>query len=58
MTEEEYEQTLREAFFALAGSMSPAFTKKQQKAELGRCWDILVPFVYPVDEEGEDDECR
>jgi len=35
-------EIIQEAFFALAGYKDPSRTKKQQEAELDRCWKILV----------------
>ncbi len=46
-------EIIKEAFFALAGSRSPALTKKQQNEELSKCYSLLAERVYrPV---GEDD---
>ena len=39
-------ETIKEAFFALAGYKDPSRTKKQQQEELNRCWDILAAAVY------------
>ena len=39
-------EIIREALFALAGYRSPALTKKEQEAELARCWEILSGAVY------------
>jgi hypothetical protein len=46
-------EIIREAFFALAGSRSPSLTKRQQKKELARCWEVLAKAVYseePINE--------
>ena len=45
-------ETIREAFFALAGSRSPSLTKRQQDKELARCWKLLAEAVY---REGENE---
>ena len=43
-------ETILQAFFALAGSRSPALTKRQQDKELARCWKLLSEAVYSEDE--------
>jgi hypothetical protein len=43
-------ETIRAAFFALAGSRSPSLTKKQQEKELAKCWELLAEAVYREDE--------
>jgi len=50
-------EVIRQAFFALNGYRSPSFTRKQQKEELNRCYNILAKVVYtPSDEDEEKDE--
>ena len=39
-------EIIQEAFFALAGYKDPSRTKKQQEAELDRCWKILATAMY------------
>tara|TARA_Y100000310_G_scaffold209423_1_gene210026 strand:- start:2992 stop:3174 length:183 start_codon:yes stop_codon:yes gene_type:complete len=48
-----HEETIRQAFHALAGYRSPALTKKQQTAELARCWELLAGVVYGTDESAD-----
>ena len=50
----DYKEVIRQAFFALNGYKSPSFTKKQQKEELNRCYEILANVVYGPRKEGED----
>ena len=39
-------EIIREAMFALAGYRSPSLTKKEQKKEPARCWELLTNGVY------------
>jgi len=47
-------EIIREAFFALAGSRSPALTKKQQNEELAKCYELLSERVYRPETEAEE----
>ena len=46
MTNAELLETIREAYFALAGYRSPSLRPEQQEAELARCHDLLAAVVY------------
>ena len=52
MTNAELHDTIREAYFALAGSRSPSLRPEQQKAELAKCHDLLAAVVYAPTETG------
>ena len=45
-----HEEVIFEAFRSLAQSRSPAYTKEQQEAALGRCWELLAGVVYGTPE--------
>ena len=47
-------EIIREAFFALSGSRSPALTKKQQNKELAKCYEVLAERVYRPETEAEE----
>ncbi len=47
-------EVIRQALFALNGYRSPSLTRKQQRKELNRCYEILANVVYGPRKEGEE----
>lgn len=53
-TAEEYKAIIAAAYTAIANHRSPSNSKRQQKAALAECHDILAQALYPADEEEEE----
>ena len=52
----DHKEVIRQAFFALNGYRSPSLTRKQQKEELNRCYEILANVVYGSTEDNEEED--